>query len=169
MKNKHFIFLFFFSCTSFFLQAQNCSPCTIVINQTDTSDYVVNAGQTLCIDTSGNCLGKITLNGGTVCNKGFFQPKDLFLNSGSLNNFGNLTYRKQLTLNGSVSIIIEASSVINVDGGFTINSAGNITNNGYLNVSGNIQNNGTLNNLNVINCQQINGNAAVNNGIINQN
>ncbi|MBA3683388.1 MAG: hypothetical protein H0W73_19815 [Bacteroidetes bacterium] len=169
MKNKNLFLLLFLICASFFLKAQSCSSCSTLISQTDTSDYVVNTGQTLCIDTSGNCLGKITLNGGTVCNKGFFQPKDLFLNGGSLNNLGNLTYMKSLTLNGSVNITIEASSVINVEGDFTINTAGNVTNNGYLNVSGNIQNNGALNNLNVINCLQISGNAAVNAGVINQN
>ena len=140
-----------------------------MISQNDTANYIVNSGQTLCIDSSGNCLGTITLNGGVICNRGFFQPRDLFLNSGTLNNFGNLTYRKPLTLIGSINVIIDASSVINIEGGFIISSAGSITNNGYLNVSGNIQNNGTLNNLNVINCQQINGNAFVNTGIINQN
>lgn len=163
MKKLFFLALFSFLCQ--FIIAQACNSCTLNINGNDTATYIINSGQTLCIDSTGNLSGKITLNGGTICNKGFFSPKQLVLNAGTIYNYGNLTSVSALTFPNTLTMIIAESSVININGNLTNN--GSIINYGYVNVYGNVQNNGTFNNNNVINCIQIN--AITNSGIINSN
>jgi len=150
------------------VKSQSCSVCNFNSSQNDTSNYTVQVGEVLCIDSLSTFLGSVTLNGGTICNAGFLNPKQLVLNSGSILNSGNITLNTSLMISSGLSITISESSVINVAGTLTI-SGGSITNNGFINVSDVIQNNaGTITNQNVINCLHLIGNPIAT-GIVNTN
>ncbi|MEO6305026.1 MAG: hypothetical protein ABIP51_17825 [Bacteroidia bacterium] len=166
---KLFLFFSLLVFNSKIINAQTCTGCSTIINQTDTSEYIVSLGQKLCIDSMGNIFGKVTLNGGIICNKGFFNPKELIVNSGTINNSGNLTLLFSLTLPSSSALTISESSVININGDLIMNSS-NVINYGFINITGNVQNNNSvLINYNVINCNETSGGAITNSGIINEN
>lgn len=66
------IFLYWtiaFSLIFFNIKAQ-CVGCTINITGPSSVQYIVNAGQNLCISPSGTINGIIAVNGGTLCNEG---------------------------------------------------------------------------------------------------
>lgn len=151
------------------LKAQNCTTCNININNSETASYTVTQGQTLCIDSTGSFLGKLVMDGGTLCNKGFFNPTELIVLSGAVINHANITLGNSLTLPSNSSLSILEGSVINIAGEF-INNGSSITNLGFINVSGNISNNsGTFTNDNVVSCSQIIIGTIINNAVVNTN
>jgi hypothetical protein len=161
-----FVTVFLFSQ---FGNSQTCGTCSINIVGLDSSAYTISSGQTICIDTTGNFVGTITLEGGTVCNKGLFNAKILTFNSGTIDNYGNMSF-SAVTLSANRYINNKADAISNISGTLII-SGGNFTNNGIANVTQNITNNsGTLNNTGILNCIQITGsNTITNSGVINSN
>lgn len=153
------------------LNAQ-CSNCSTIINDIDTNTYIVNLGQTLCIDSISTFAGNITLNGGVVCNKGLFKPSSLVITSGQLINFSNISIEGyNLDLNSSTTLTCIDGSVLNITSGHLRLLGGTLINSSVISVIGNIQNtSGTLNNYGQINCNQLNGNSpTINTGQINSN
>ncbi len=151
-------------------KGQSCGTCSINITSLDSSSYTVNSGVTFCVDTTGNFVGTIVLNGGTLCNKGLFKPKTITLTSGILSNYGNSSLNSSITIGSSIQVSNSEDAIININGTLT-NSGGSITNDGIMNVDQNIQNNsGTIINNSVINCTQITGSGTLTNtGKINTN
>lgn len=152
------------------LKAQTCGTCSVNITSFDTLAYTINVGQTFCVDTTGNFSGTIILNGGTVCNKGFFNPSSITFNSGTIANYGNTSVALSISIGNNKTIINNADAIFNITGGITM-SGGNFTNNGITNISQNITNtSGTINNTGILNCVQLTGsNAITNTGVINSN
>ncbi len=148
-------------------RGQSCNNCNSIISGYDTLSYTVNSGQTLCIDSSAIVSGTITLNGGTICNKGFINAKAFNFNSGTINNYSNITLNFSLVIPLNSNLIIDSNAVINLNGGLTNN--GTITNTGFINTTDNVQNNGSVTNNNVINCDHLTGAGITNNGLINSN
>lgn len=85
--------------------AQCTSGCTTTVSTVTTTNYTVTAGQQLCITSTGMIKGSITLSGGTICNSGTIQATTFTVNSGTINNYGNII---QL---GSIELL--STSVIN--------------------------------------------------------
>ena len=171
--------ILFFLLTASVLQSQTCSNCTsafsndtllIKVSSTDSSNYIVTSGKTLCIFPGGKFTGTVTLSGGFICNKGNFNPKLLTINSGTITN-NSICKLKGLTLAQSRSIKNCIKSIMNIDDGNLILSGGSFINEGILNVENNIQNNsGSLINRSIINCNQFSGSNSITNlGIINTN
>jgi phage baseplate assembly protein gpV len=156
--------------TSLSLKSQNCGTCTQSINTHDTTSIVLNQGEILCIDTLGYFSGNITLNGGTICNKGFFKPAIITINSGTINNYSNVTIANSVNASATLIITNQDGSILNIAGSLTVNG-GTISNNGILNVDQAITNtSGTFSNTNIINCTTITGQTTINNtGVINAN
>jgi len=151
------------------LKAQDCNTCNIHVNDSDFSTYTVSTGQTLCIDSAGSVFGKIVLSGGLICNKGFLNPSEISILSGTIINSGNITLSSSLITSSGTSITVLESSVINVAGEF-INNGSSITNLGFINISGSISNNGgSFINNNVINCSHVSSGSITNNSVINTN
>ncbi len=167
-KTLSFCFLLAFSKNV--LMAQNCGTCSTSINSSDTSVIVVNSGQTLCIDTMGYFTGSITLNGGTICNKGFFKPAVLVINSGTLNNISNTSLDGSIVLGSNMSFVNSPGAIFSVNGSLTL-SGGTFTNDGITNIETNfINTSGSVSNSSIINCAQVSGsNSITNTGIINSN
>lgn len=151
------------------LKAQDCNTCNIHVNNSDFSTYTISTGQTLCIDSTGSVFGKIVLSGGFICNKGFLNPSEISILSGTIINGGNITLSSSLITSSSTSITVLESSVINIAGEF-ISNGSSITNLGFINISGSISNNGgSFINNSVINCSHIVSGAVTNNAVINTN
>lgn len=163
-----FLLLVFAMCTQ--LKAQACVTCSITIKNIDTLNYTVNAGQTFCVDTIGIFTGTITINGGTICNKGFFGPRAITFNTGTIDNYANLSLPTSVVLSNNKLIYNKPSAFANVTGSLTI-SGGVFTNNGIATISQNITNtSGTVNNTGILNCTQLIGtNTLTNTGVINSN
>lgn len=159
------LFLYIFT-----LKSQTCGTCTLNITGYDTLAYTVSAGQTLCIDTTGNFAGSIILNGGSVCNKGMLNPISLTFNSGTIDNYSNANISSSLSLSANQLINNTVDAVMNIASSLTI-SGGTLSNNGIINVSQACTNtSGTLNNAGILNCLQMTGTNPVNNtGVINAN
>lgn len=167
---KFLFFTLFLIFSKNIINAQNCSTCNTVINNSDTSAIVLNIGETLCIDTMGYFSGTIVLNGGNVCNKGFFKPISITYNSGVITNYANTSIDANLAIPTGVTVNNEPGAIITINGTLTI-SGGVYNNNGISNVDSSINNNaGTLSNTSIINCTQLTGSNSINNtGIINAN
>ncbi len=151
-------------------KSQICGTCSLNITSLDSSSYVVNSGETFCVDTTGNFIGTINLNGGTICNKGIFNPKVITFTSGSISNYGNTSLSSSVTLGSASQILNNADAIMNINGAFT-NGGGNLTNDGIINIDQSIQNNsGSITNSSIINCLQITGSGSlINTGKINSN
>jgi hypothetical protein len=155
--------------TLFKVSAQNCTGCTTSISGNDTLSYNVGSGQVLCITGGGNFLGNITVNGGTVCVAGNFNPKSITFTSGVINNNGNVSIASSVTLPSGFAINNNAGAILNVSADLNLN-AGTLSNDGIVNVVNAISNSGTITNSNIINCVQISGSGTLNDtGIINSN
>jgi hypothetical protein len=150
--------------------AQSCGTCSVSINSLDSANYTVNTGETFCVDSTGNFVGSITLNGGSICNKGLFAPKSLIFSNGTITNYGNASIKSSLTFGSSSQLDNNGGGIINISGNLTI-SGGSIANDGIVNIDQAIQNtSGSLQNSNIINCTQISGSGTLNNtGVINSN
>lgn len=168
MRNLLACIIFFFIWNNSI--GQNCGTCSIVISTNDTSSYTVGSGVTLCIDTLGNFTGNITLSGGTVCNKGLFNPSQVTFNSGAINNFSNSTINTNIILTSGKFLTNQPGGIMGIGGSITV-GGGDLGNDGILNITLGVSNNsGTLINTGIMNCQQLTGSNAVNNtGIINTN
>jgi hypothetical protein len=169
---KRIIILFVFISFIKIIVAQNCSNCTYTSTTLDSANYILTSGQLLCIDSTSNFIGTITLNGGSVCNKGLFSPKQLIFNSGSITNYSNVSLtNSHLALAINCTITSHDGSVFNLSNGNLILNGGTFSNYGVLSIIGNLQNiSGTLVNQNLINCNVITGsNTLVNTGTINTN
>jgi len=169
MKTK-LILIAIIAMFGFKLNAQSCGTCTINITGYDTLAYTVNVGQTICIDTTGNFQGKITLNGGTVCNKGLCLPSQFNFNSGTFSNYGNATILEAVTLGANKTVHNQLGATLNL-GSTLILNGGSLTNNGITNVGSSFTNSsGSVTNTGILNCTSLNGNNTINNsGVINSN
>jgi hypothetical protein len=153
------------------IQAQSCNSCTNIINQTDTSTYTINAGQTFCIDTLGVFSGNLILNGGSICNKGIFKPKTFTISSGNFTNYGNVTLKSNFLFPTNFLMNNNFGAVLNALGSIQVNGA-SLTNDGLINCNLNIEaTSGTITNTNLINCNFLNAPVGVvnNTGTINTN
>jgi hypothetical protein len=165
--NALFLVLFYFVSADIYSQA--CSNCTVNITTLDTSVYVVSSGQTLCIDSTGQFEGTITLSGGTICNRGAFHPKSFTISSGTLNNYSHCIIASNFIIGSGFTMANGAKSITTIRGNLTI-SGGSFTNAGINNVKGNITfSSGTFTNSAIVNCKVLSGAGVANNsGIINQ-
>lgn len=161
-----FISLFFV----FQAKSQTCGTCSINITSLDSADYTVNSGQTFCIDTTGNFIGTISLNGGTICNRGIFFPKTIQFGSGTITNYGNTSLNTSISLNTNTVLNNNVDAVMNINGVLTI-IGGTLNNGSILNIDQNIQlTSGSLINSSIINCTVLSGGGNLNNtGKINVN
>ncbi|MDX2172818.1 MAG: hypothetical protein SFY56_06840 [Bacteroidota bacterium] len=151
------------------LKAQTCGTCSVNITSTDTLNYTVNAGQNFCVAKNGNFSGNIILNGGTICVSGFFNPKSITVNSGTLNNYGTLSINNSITLGSGLTLTNNPGAIVNINGSITLNSA-TLSNSGIINVDQTLSNSGTVNNTSIINCTTVSGSGTLNDtGIINSN
>jgi hypothetical protein len=163
-----FVFVFLLIFFGFIAKSQTCGTCSINITSLDSNNYVVGSGSTLCIDTLGNFIGTITLNGGTICNKGLFNPSSFAISSGAINNYSNASFKTSLTLGSSAQLNNSLDAIINITGSL-INNGGAVDNQGVINVGLDVQNNsGSFANSSVINCNSVSGSVS-NTGIINVN
>jgi len=166
---KKITLLFWFCLVTSISFAQNCGTCNVNITTNDTLTYSANSGQLICINSSGNFLGNITVNGGTVCVSGNFNPKSITINSGVIINNGNATLNTSVSFGSSFQLINNSGAILNVNGNLT-SSSFNVTNSGIINVVANINNSGTITNSNIINCVLLSGSGTINDtGIINSN
>jgi len=147
-----------------------CTVCTTHIIGIDTLSYTVTTGQTLCIDSIGVLNGNIVLSGGTICNKGVFNPASLTLTSGTIYNYGNAQINSNSTLGSSLTWNNYGGSILNLSGTMTV-SGGTVSNDGIMNVETTLDfSSGTFSNQNIINCSTLTGSGTiVNTGIINSN
>ncbi len=152
------------------LKSQTCGTCSINVNSLDSASYTINTGETFCVDTAGNFIGLITLNGGTICNKGIFNPHTIQFNTGTISNYGNTSLKTSVTIATNAVLTNNADAVMNINGVVTL-SGGSLNNSGIINVDQNIQNtSGAITNISIINCTQISGSGSLNNtGKINVN
>lgn len=163
-------FIVFFSSLANFIAAQSCTTCNQMIIGIDTSSYTVSTGQTLCIDSTAVFKGKVTLNGGTICNNGVFNPSLFVVSSGAIYNYSTFSILNNCTLNSAVNITNNEAAIFSVDFNFIIGGA-TILNNGIINVGNNCDaNSGSLTtNNNILNCVTIVGEQnLINNGVINK-
>ncbi|MCE3226608.1 MAG: hypothetical protein K0S32_1159 [Bacteroidetes bacterium] len=163
-----FLQLFF---SPFISKSQTCLPCTYTVTGVSNTSFTVNTGQTLCLDSLTKFSGTVTLNGGTVCNKGFFNPSALIFNSGTIYNYHNILLNNVFTLNTNCSLFNIKRSSLKITGTFAI-AGGNFDNKGISSVLNPLSfNSGTFNNSGIINCKGLTGNTSgiVNTGIINKN
>lgn len=169
---KHiFFFLMFFSGVVSSFKAQ-CSSCSTVVNASDTSNLVVASGQTVCFDSLSVFNGTLTLNGGSVCNKGLFKPARLVWQSGQFTNYGNVSIEGyDLVLGGNSVFTSMQGSIMNITNGDFKLQGGILDNWGVIIILGTMHNvSGTLNNYDLINCNMFNGNVpTINTGHINSN
>jgi hypothetical protein len=151
--------------------AQSCGGCTVTISGLDTLTYTVNSGEILCIDSAGQFEGTITLNGGTVCNKGIFHPKALSASSGTITNHTYMRLESSLTLGSGLALVNTGRSSAALEGNLTI-SGGTLNNSGITNIEQNITfSSGIFSNTAIVNCKILNGAALAsisNSGIINK-
>jgi hypothetical protein len=153
------------------LKSQNCGTCTYSFNDSDTSTVVVAAGQTLCIDSMAIFIGKVTMNGGTLCVKGIFNPNTFVFNSGTVTNYGNMTLNPaSLTFGSGTTLSNKADAMLNIKGNLIL-SGTTFSNLGIINVGQNINaTSGTLSNNSIINCTTLTGATNIaNQGTINTN
>ncbi len=165
--------IFFLACMLFFMReinAQTCGTCSVNITSLDSSNYVVNSGETFCVDTTGNFIGTITLNGGTICNNGIFNPLSITFSSGTISNNGNSSFRSSLIVPTNSQLSNNADAVMNTNGFLTMNG-GTLTNSGIMNVNQSVQNtSGSISNSGIMNCTQLTGSGSLSNtGKINTN
>lgn len=170
MPMKRLLLLTAFVFITLLNKAQTCATCSINVSGYDTTNYTINSGQTLCIDTTGNFSGNITLNGGSICNKGIFSPAVINFTNGMIDNYGSSNLPGPLILSNNLVYNNKQDAITNITGSITVNG-GVLTNFGILNVSQGFTNNsGTINNGGILNCLQLSGtNTISNNGVINSN
>lgn len=153
------------------LKSQNCGTCTYSFNDSDTSTVVVATGETLCIDSMAIFNGKVTMNGGTLCVRGIFNPSSFVFNSGTITNYGNMTLNTNSISFGSGSVLAnKADAMLNIRGSITLTGA-TFSNEGIINVDQTINaTSGTLSNNSLINCAILSGASNITNqGTINTN
>jgi hypothetical protein len=169
MKRSFYLIAFMLVFSLLKVSAQSCTGCSTSITGNDTLTYNVSAGQMLCITSSGNFLGNITISGGTLCVSGNFNPKGITCTSGAINNYGTSSIASSISLPSGFSINNNAGGIFNISSDLTLNS-GSLINNGIVNVVNAIANSGSITNSNIINCVQITGSGTLNDtGIINSN
>ena len=146
-------------------QAQNstCQSCTNSISTIDSSAYTLNVGDTLCITAEGTFTGKLTLNGGVICNSGSFVPDTLFFQQGKIINFGSINLNTGLQLGASCTIENSTEAAFNISGFLSVNHpTSSFTNEGSLNVLDNVlASGGSIINNGVINCNHAASNANI--------
>jgi phage baseplate assembly protein gpV len=154
--------------------AQSCGTCTVTISSSSgtlsSAAYTVGNGQTFCIDSTGKFTGTITLNGGTICNKGSFKPTVFNYNSGTLTNYGSAAISSSLSLSSSKTLNCEKKSLLRINGNLVF-TGGTMTNKGIANIKDNVtHSSGTLNNSGIVNCKtfSVSVNSYTNTGIINK-
>lgn len=87
---KNLLLLFVFLSFASIASAQ-CAGCTTNVTGLSGSNYVVNAGQKLCISPTGTLVGYVAVNGGTLCNQGTISSTNLLVsNGGYFVNYGVL-------------------------------------------------------------------------------
>ncbi|MDI9341682.1 MAG: hypothetical protein QM534_14015 [Sediminibacterium sp.] len=162
MKNIHkCVLLLVF--LAFKFSAQNCSTCSVTINDNSSSSYTINAGHTLCIDSLGNFEGSIVINGGLLCNKGIFSPSTVIFSGGTIQNYGLMTYPGNVLLTNGITLNNLPSGVINITGMLELNG-GIIDNQGVWNVKkGLINTMGGFTNSGIFNCEHLSGSNTISN------
>ncbi len=171
MRNPHTFLLLLLTLLLARYNAQTCSSCTVNITAYDTLTYVVSAGQTFCIDSLGEFAGTVTLNGGTICNKGTFNPKTFIISTGTINNHAIMIFNGTTTLAPSCMLVTGLKSITNLKADLVI-SGGSLDNSGIINVRNSINYTaGTFTNSAIVNCDTLSGaslSSITNSGIINK-
>lgn len=148
-------------------RSQVCNTCQVLISETSSESYTVNAGETFCVDSIGNFDGSIVLNGGSICNKGIFKPVSITLINGSIQNFGLLTFSSGQVFSTNLTLTNDGEGIVNFVSTLEI-SGGTLFNAGVCNIKLNFLNtSGTVTNTGILNCDQLVGsNALLNSGTL---
>jgi len=171
-KTRYWLISVLLFCVSqFTLKSQSCGNCTVNVTGLDTLSYTITTGQTFCVDTSGIFSGSISLNGGTVCNKGVFSPKLFAASTGTVRNQMVMTLESSFSIGSAFYLKNEAHAIATIVGTLTV-SGGTLNNAGITNVqNGLVVSSGTTINTAIINCWSLTGtglNSISNSGIINK-
>ncbi|MCU0432389.1 MAG: hypothetical protein MUC87_02915 [Bacteroidia bacterium] len=153
-----------------FAQTVTCSPNATSVSVIDSTNHVINAGDTLCVLAEGGITGTITLNGGVLYNSGSINAAAIIFNSGTIVNNGTLTVPADLQLNANSHLSNQTEATVNVTGYFSVHHASaSATNEGSINIQGNLLSaSGSITNNGVINCNHnsaashLSGNGTVN-------
>jgi hypothetical protein len=167
---KQFLFLVALVLMGYTAKSQTCGTCTVNITDFDNGSYTITTGQTFCVDSTGNFEGSLTLNGGTLCNKGIFKAQGFVYQSGIITNKGTMSVSNGLNLNSSHTFDNTVTAVLNLKNNLSV-TGGNFTNAGIINIQQNIiHSSGSFSNSGIMNCEQVTGSATINNtGVINSN
>lgn len=152
------------------MDAQSCGSCSMTISGQNVNSYTVATGNIFCIDSTGIFMGSITLNGGTICNKGTFKPQTFVFNSGVITNYSRFVLNTSLTLDDSSKVILcERKAFLRISNSLNL-SGGSFTNKGICNVATSIvYASGSFLNAGIVNCRTITGQTGIlNSGIINK-
>ena len=98
--------------------AQNCTGCTTTVSTASSATYTINAGEKLCVTSAGSITGTVTLNGGTICNEGTFNPSAFTYQSGTFNNFGIFKRSGDVVIVGAGVFTNYTSGTIIINGFF---------------------------------------------------
>ncbi len=148
-------------------RAQICNACNVLISESSSGSYTVNAGETFCVDSVGNFDGSVVLNGGSICNKGIFKPVSIILINGSIQNFGLFTFSSGQVFSTNLVFTNDGEGIVNFVNSLEING-GSLLNAGVCNIKLNLLNtSGTITNTGILNCDQLVGsNTLLNNGTL---
>lgn len=106
-----------------------CGSCTTNITGLDNNNYFISSGVTICVAPTGTMTGLITVNsGGTLCNQGKIQSTNLWVNGGTLNNYGTINTNSVLVSSGG---FYQNDGTFQADSFLVTNSSSHYINNLY--------------------------------------
>jgi hypothetical protein len=79
-----------------------CTGCTINITGLDAANHIVTSGQVFCIAPTGTVTGQVTVSSGAkLCNQGNINSSNLWIDGGTLINYGILKTTNVLVSSGA--------------------------------------------------------------------
>lgn len=152
---KKILSLFVFLSGAYAASAQ-CTGCNTNVTTNSSVNYVVNAGQKLCVASNGTITGLIVVNGGTLCNQGNITTSKVsvsnggyFVNYGTTkidslliqnsaskhDNYGTETFVRFSTITGATS-----NNATSITADYIGDSSGVLINNGYITINHDLYN-----------------------------
>lgn len=102
-----------------------CSGCTINVTNNSINYYMVGPNTVLCISPGLTYSGIIDLKGGVVCNSGYLLNGNLHIESGTLENYGDIAYNSPLNVaaTGNIKLNLHPRSHFTCSQIFDLNSS----------------------------------------------